>query len=276
MVRMYAHTDVKFTTGETIKVVGPAGAKYLGALITPDGRSHKEVSARLQKTSQGFKAVSEFWKHTNLTLEWKLRIYTAVFLPMLLYGLETAHLTHSDLHRLERFHHKSLRRILKIPSTYYTKILRPDLPTFTHLEVRQKAGLPSISEFLTEKRMSLLGHLLRAPPTDLMRDVCFTQALQFRAFNDSRRVGRPRDHWAEHTVAEAWVRWQSTSPWAAHMTLEQREDYKHWQLEHLLWHDVSSGASPHLFLSHPLLTLSTVSFNRPLWYNRVCARQGAQ
>ena len=41
MVRMYAHTDVKFTTGEVIKVVGPAGAKYLGALITPDGRSHK-------------------------------------------------------------------------------------------------------------------------------------------------------------------------------------------------------------------------------------------
>ena len=60
VIKMFASTDVHFRNGQPLKVVGPQGARYLGAQITPDGRSHREVGIRIGKATAGFKAVSAF------------------------------------------------------------------------------------------------------------------------------------------------------------------------------------------------------------------------
>ena len=74
--------------------------------------------------------------NTDLTLKWKLRIYNAVFIPLVTYGLESAALTTSDYNRLEAFHSQSLRKILHLKSTYYTQVLQPTARTYTNQEVR--------------------------------------------------------------------------------------------------------------------------------------------
>ena len=59
-----------------------------------------------------FHSLDQFWRNTDLTLKWKLRIYNAVFIPLVTYGLESAALTKGDFDRLEAFHSQSLWKIL--------------------------------------------------------------------------------------------------------------------------------------------------------------------
>ena len=246
-LRMFAQSPISFSDGTELKLVGDSGAKYLGAILTADGRASKEISARIQKAALGVKAVSHFWKHTSLSRKWKVRVYTSTFLPQLLYGLETLVMTNSELHRLEVFHHRCLRKALGIPATYYTKVLRPDLKTHSHEEVRQLAGVPTITELVAKRRMVLLGHILRAPQSDLLKNVCFTERWTLRGLSGTHRVGRPRQSWIPLALQEAWHR----------------------------YHSFQQLQTP-LFLPHSLLTLASLSTARAAWYYSVCERQSAQ
>ncbi|CAE7032094.1 pol [Symbiodinium natans] len=113
-------------------------AKYLGVTISSDGSSHKDVLTRVAKARKHFNSLHQFWRNTDLTLKWKLRIYNAVFIPLVTYGLESAALTKGDLNRLEAFHSQSLRKILHFKSTYYTEVLNPTARTYTNQEARQE------------------------------------------------------------------------------------------------------------------------------------------
>ena len=295
VIKMFASTDVHFRNGQPLKVVGPQGARYLGAQITPDGRSHREVGIRIGKATAGFKAVSAFWRNTNISTGWKLRIYKMTFLPMLLYGLESAPLTASDLHRLNLFHHRSLRRVLNIKSTYYTKILDPTKYTHTNEEVRNLAQIDTITEILSQRRMTLLGHVLRAPQTDLMHNVCFSKSRSLRSFSDSQRRGRPRSHWIEAALMQAHMRSQGNSDTGQRMYHDMYEapitvDIESTPLpppQQAAPHSdavrlVRPPPQPPSFASLPSLSPSQLSSlfslasQRDEWYTTVCVRLGAQ
>ena len=76
-------------------------AKYLGVTFSSDGPTHKDIVTRLAKARKHFHALHQFWRNTDLTLKWKLRIYNAVFIPLVTYRLESAALTKGDYNRLE-------------------------------------------------------------------------------------------------------------------------------------------------------------------------------
>ena len=61
------------------------------------------MTTRLAKARNHFKTLHTFWRHTGLSVAWKRRIYNAVFVPMIAYGMESAGLTTADRHRLEAF-----------------------------------------------------------------------------------------------------------------------------------------------------------------------------
>ena len=77
------------------------------ALVAVPASTHKDITTRLAKARKHFQALHQFWRNTDLTLKWKLRIYNAVFVPLATYGLESAALTTSDYNRLEAFHSQS-------------------------------------------------------------------------------------------------------------------------------------------------------------------------
>ncbi|CAE7214369.1 unnamed protein product, partial [Symbiodinium natans] len=98
--------------------------------------AHSNFHLNLKKCARKhFNSLHQFWRNTDLTLKWKLRIYNAVFIPLVTYGLESAALTKGDLNRLEAFHSQSLRKILHFKSTYYTEVLNPTARTYTNQEV---------------------------------------------------------------------------------------------------------------------------------------------
>ena len=80
--------------------------------VSSHGSSHRDVLTRVAKTRKHFNSLHQFWRNTDLTLKWKLRIYNAVFIPLVTYGLESAALTKGDFDRLEAFHSQSLWKIL--------------------------------------------------------------------------------------------------------------------------------------------------------------------
>ena len=79
---------------------------------------------------------------------WKLRIYNAVFVPMLVYGMESAALAQADLHRLEPFHSKALRKMHRVPATFYTRVLDTCQPTISNQQLRQQATQPPLKHYI--------------------------------------------------------------------------------------------------------------------------------
>ena len=99
---------------------------------------------------------------------------------MLVYGMESAALTQADLHRLESFHSKALRKMHRIPATFYTKVLDSSQPTTSNQQLRQQASQPPLTHYIHRAQLKLFGHILRAPAKCLERDCCFTSAFHYR------------------------------------------------------------------------------------------------
>ena len=149
-------------------------------------------------------------KQSGLPIHWKLRIYNAVSVPMIVYGMESAAPASQDLHRIEAFRAQSLRKMHRTPSTYYTKIIAPDVPTITNQQLREQTSQPPLTHYIHRAQLKLFGHISRASEQCLERNYCFTNAFVYRdgIAGEGLRRGRPKAHWAEQCAAQAcrWVR----------------------------------------------------------------------
>ena len=194
-------------------------AKYLGVTLSSNGSSHKDIATRLAKARKHFHTLHQFWRNTDLTLKWKLRIYNAVFIPLVTYGLESAALTKGDYHRLEAFHSQCLRKILHFKNTYYTEVLNPTARTYTNREVRALTEQPPLTHHIHKAQLKLFGHILRSHPNSIERNCCFTSSFQYRGgtVGAGLRPGRRRVHWTEQCTKLLW-HWllKSSRPPASH------------------------------------------------------------
>ena len=200
-------------------------AKYLGVTLNADTSSSTDVINRCWKAREGFKKLSKFWTHASLPTHWKLLVFKQTFLPMLLYGMDSANLTEKDIHRMETLYHRSLRTILGIKSTYYSKKINtnPHHTATTHEQARKQANFvflkhkqtfngsdrdplntvpqsktepfPIITNMIRAARLKILGHVLRAPQDDLMRSVSFDTSKKLRVMSEKCRKGHPRNRW---------------------------------------------------------------------------------
>ena len=199
LLQLNGEQDVYFTNG--VKVPVKTKARYLGAILTPNGNCYHDVTARIQKAHKHFKSLQQFWRGLGLSLRWRLRVFHSIFVPMLMFGMETASLTAIDIARLDSTYHTLLRRVHRIPSTYYTKILDPTKTTVSN------ADLDPQSHFirtLTQRRVSVAFHLLALPQSNLQRDCCLTAAFTFRDLKGPRRIGRPRTQWMPEVFKAAF------------------------------------------------------------------------
>ena len=226
-----AHSNLTLNWGKCLLLISPASrnhvynatggmvketehAKYLGVILSRNGTARKDVNERLAKARKHFSTLHHFWRHSGLPVHWKLRIYNAVFIPMLTYGMESASLSQHDLHRLEAFHSKALRKMHRIPATFYTKILEPTQPTTTNQQLREQTSQPPLTHHIHRAQLKLFGHILRAQDKCLERDCCSTKAFMYRSGTpgDGLRRGRPRTHWAEQCAVLAWHWLQELDP----------------------------------------------------------------
>ena len=202
--------NITFTDGTQVK--RKQQVKYLGAILTADARSTPDVRARIAKATAGLEKLNKFWQHTDIDTAWKIKIYIAVFIPMILYGMESAHLTPQNLQQLDTFHYKAMRKIYKIKTTYYTQIINPTAHTYKNKDIEAMSNIPPLSQTALSLQFKFLGHILRCSSTDLEQNICFTTGLASRAQDSSQRRGRPREHWLEGVSLKAWKQFCSTPP----------------------------------------------------------------
>ena len=158
---------------------------YLGSLLSADGKVMSEISRRLGMARKDFEVLQSIWKHSSLSQQWKIRIFEVCINSKLLYGLVTAVLTKAERGRLDGFQVRCLRRILKVPPSYYSRI--------PNLQVLTMAGQKRLREMLMRQQMILMGNLAFRPPHEPVRSSIFqSHSFELRPLPGPAKRGRPR------------------------------------------------------------------------------------
>ena len=126
---------------------------YLGSVMSSDGTIDKELETRVGKAYSAFSSLCRIWYNRNIRTSTKIRIYRAAVLTVLLYGCEAWTTTQPQDRRVEAFHQRCLRKILRIQ--WYKRV--------TNREVLERAGIEPITAFIGNGRLRWFGHVVRMP-----------------------------------------------------------------------------------------------------------------
>ena len=163
---------------------------YLGATIHADGKFGCEVSRKLGAAGAEFKSLQTVWNNSSLPMSRKLFIFEALISNKLRYGVASAWLAKADLRRIDGFQANCLRKMLRIPVSFVSRI--------TNERVRTIAQQPPLSQSIKASQLALYDQVLNNPEKHYLRSVAFHRdSLLPKTAAFVRRVGRPRDNWTE-------------------------------------------------------------------------------
>jgi len=169
---------------------------YLGAVVHSNGRAYTEVGRRIGAAAADFKQLSAVWKHSTLNLPRKVELFNSMVLSKLGYALASLWLTKSDLRRLDGFHANCLRKILRIPAAFYSRV--------SNDRVRAKVSQQPFSISVAASQMKLFDEVMTCPhKLELKRAAFHGNGTVPETAAWVRRVGRPRQNWTEQMVAKA-------------------------------------------------------------------------
>ena len=191
----------------------------LGAKLTKKHLTRRELENRLGKAMMTVKKLKDFFTKANCNVAWKLQVYNAVIVSRLLYGLESLELIDSLKTRLDAFQIRGLRQILKIKHSFWSHTSNIEIIVKANMTVERAEHIDwqqfivcrdikdmkvkLISQMLEDRKVRLLGHILRCDERDPLIAVTLDSDYK-RLMFDKRRVGRPRNHWTEMTMNSAY------------------------------------------------------------------------
>ena len=94
----------------------------MGALLTSRGRIDAELSRRIGIAASDFMKLQKLWEHSGVSRSQKLQCFEAAVVSRLVYGLATSWLVKTQRRRVDGFYAKCLRRILRIPSAFISRV----------------------------------------------------------------------------------------------------------------------------------------------------------
>ena len=163
-------------------------AVYLGGLLTCDGRATREIARRIGEAGRLFDSLVAVWKHAAITRKRKIDIYESCMLSKLLYSLESLWILQRDRWRLDAFHCRCLRRILRIPPSFVSRV--------SNQTVLEGGKSTALSGSLIERQKKLYSSIAQLPEDSLVRlVVCDSSGMPVR-WAGRRRQGRPRQQCA--------------------------------------------------------------------------------
>ena len=141
-------------------------AVYLGAVITKKSEYKPELNHRIAATARVMKSLNKLWLHAPVSTKWKIRVFDAVCVAKLTYGLETLPITPEACKKLDAFYYKSLRRITGIPPAHISRIRNLIVLETANDRAQLKNGkrLTSITQRVKYKQVKLFGHLIEQTP----------------------------------------------------------------------------------------------------------------
>ena len=157
---------------------------YLGSSLSSDGRVASEVGRRIGQAKADFDALRKVWSHSRLAVDRKLRIYDACVVSKLVYGLHTATLNKTERCRLDGFHARCLRRILRIQHAFYSRV--------SNKTVLSLANSMALSTRILQRQLLYLGDIARRDHEDPVRCSVFLPGSLDTIPSGARKQGRPR------------------------------------------------------------------------------------
>ena len=148
---------------------------YLGSTLAKNLDLNEEITKRIGKAAINFGLLRKrAWDNNKLSTTVKIRIYETCVLSSLLYCAETWTTYARHIKRLNSFHLRCLRKILKV--RWQEKI--PDT------EILKRSGLAHVETMIMQTRLRWLGHIKR------MDDSCIPNTVLYSETRDgSKKLG---------------------------------------------------------------------------------------
>ena len=185
--------------GKTVETVDKF--KYLGSVISANGNAVDDINIKIGKTAPNLKKMNKIWSSTTISTRLEIRLYHAIILLCLLYPSETWRITVELAKKLNAFHQRCLRRILKI--SYIDHV--------TNDETLRKTQKDTLIKMIATQRLKLAGHII------CMEDNrCAKTALSWVPSNGKRKRGRPRITWRrtfKNDLEQAGTTWDKQQHW---------------------------------------------------------------
>ena len=150
---------------------------YLGSTLTKNLDLNDEIAKRISKATMNIGLLKKrAWDNNRLSTKVKIRIYERCVLSSLLYCSETWTMYARHDRRLNSFHMRCLRRILKV--RWQEKI--PDT------EILKRSGLTHVETMIMQKWLRWLGHVRRMDDRRIPKAILYSEAR-----DGSRKLGCP-------------------------------------------------------------------------------------
>ena len=189
MVMMIDNTDLEVVVTFT----------YLGSTVSSLSSLDAEISSRIARAAAVMAKLNKrVWRNDLLSKRTKICVYQACVLSTLLYGSESWTTYTGKERRLNGFHLRCLRRLLRIK--WQDK--------FPNTEVLERAGLMSIPSLLIQRRLRWLCHVHRMEPDRLPREILYGELRE-----GARRVGRPLLRYKNDSKRDLRAAQIDTSTW---------------------------------------------------------------
>ena len=123
-----------------------------------------------------------FWLHAECPKAFKFRIWDAVVKAKLVYGLESLQINDDMARRLDAFHLRGLRQIMKIPTTFIDRAntnsvvfekANQILCAQSKADPAEVTKIVPLSIAIGRRARTLLGHILRDTDQDPLRQASF-------------------------------------------------------------------------------------------------------
>ena len=183
--------------------------KYLGAMITEDGRSLQEVKRRIAIAKDAFMKYGELLKN-KIAMKTKKKVLDCYIYSALMYGCESWTINEESKRRIEAFEMWCLRRILMI--SWMDRV--------TNQEVLRRAGkdTKTLYQNICRRKLKFAGHIIRGS-SGMMCTNIIEGAIEGR-----RSRGRQRKGWFDNI--KEWMNVDSYGK--AKRRMEDKRGYKRW------------------------------------------------
>ena len=164
--------------------------KYLGSVLSSDGRVGAELGKRIGAAQADFLKLVKVWSHAAITRRRKLRIFEACVVSKLLYCLHVCWLNAAETRKLDAFYVRCVRKIGGIRPSYYSRL--------SNQTVCEYMGCKPLSVSLKRYQLLYIANLARRPDGNVLRDIIFKpSSIELSRFQGPRKRGRPRVVWGE-------------------------------------------------------------------------------
>ncbi|PIO64746.1 hypothetical protein TELCIR_13612 [Teladorsagia circumcincta] len=126
---------------------------YLGSVIVYDGDAETDARIRIAKAATVFQRLQPVRATPSISHNIKMCLYQSIEILTALYGSETWKIAVGLVRKINAFHQRGLRRIMKIRYTEH----------ITNQEVLRRTSMSSLHVIVVRRRLRLAGHILRMP-----------------------------------------------------------------------------------------------------------------